>query len=769
MPVVTASDKFLSALRKSGLLTADQIDGHLAALPAGADPTTIARRFIKAGLLTKFQARCLGEGKGHTLIVANKYKILDFLGDGGMGQVYLAEHLLMKRRVALKVPPARKLADPARLARFIREARVLAALDHPNIVRAHDLEQFGKLYMLAMEYVDGPNLSTLVADHGRRPTGQAAHYIAQAAQGLQHAHEAGWVHRDIKPANLLVDPTGVVKVLDLGLAFLLGDEAESLTRKYDENAVLGTADYLAPEQAIDSHDVDIRADIYSLGATFYYLLTGRTMFDCATVTQKLMAHQVTDPPPVADFRPDMPAGLQAVLTKMIAKDRDHRYQTPAEVAQALLPFATDGNLAPPSRAGKSAPPRRTGEQPLASTVHARSRSGATTRKLVSPLGARVRGWLARRDWLTRRDWRPKAIGTWARQLATHPDWRVKAGAGAGVAAVLLLTGLLSAYVFRGHTVAAGAPVGPTLTPAAPKALVAGAGERLVFQAHTGPAESVRILPDGRFVTGGDDKLIRVWDPTGRQVLRQLHGHTETLRGLTLVPGDSRLAVSTARDASIRLWDIDAGIEVRKFVGHVGQVWWADVSPDCRQILSCGADKTVRVWNLQTGKQVRKMVGHTDGVTFALFLPDGRRAVSCGHDKTVRLWDTQAGVELNSYRLPAVAYRMSLTPDGRRAVVGSRAAVHVWDVESGMAMQFETPMEAKAFIEHGRFSPDGRWLLAGGSDGTVHIWDTLTSRELPLIRASKGKVLDVLWAADGRSFVVTCADGTVHVWDWPRGV
>src|SRR5205809_4184244 len=153
MPVASTADKFLTALRTSGLLTAAQIDEQLAGLPAAADLATVIRRFVKAGLLTKFQARCLAEGKHRNLIIANKYKILDYLGDGGMGQVFLAEHLLMKRQVALKVPPAKKLASPGMLERFIREARALAALDHPNIVRAHDIEQFGKMYMLAMEYV----------------------------------------------------------------------------------------------------------------------------------------------------------------------------------------------------------------------------------------------------------------------------------------------------------------------------------------------------------------------------------------------------------------------------------------------------------------------------------------------------------------------------------------------------------------------------------------------------------------------------------------
>ncbi|HEY1378630.1 MAG TPA: serine/threonine-protein kinase [Gemmataceae bacterium] len=742
MAAVYAPDKLLTAIRKSGLLAEDQIDAQLADLPSGTDSAAILRKFIKAGLLTKFQANCLAQGKYRNLIIASKYKVLDYLGDGGMGQVFLAEHLLMKRQVALKVPPAKKLADPGMLARFIREARALAALDHPNIVRAFDLEQFGRLYMLAMEYVDGPSLRDLVAEHGPRQPGQAAHYIAQAAQGLQHAHEAGWVHRDIKPANLLVDPTGVVKVLDLGLAFLLGEDADSPTRKFDENAVLGTADYLAPEQAIDSHQVDIRADIYSLGATLYFLLTGRALFDCSTVAQKLLAHQVKDPPSVGLMRPDVPVGLRKVLAKMLAKDPADRYQTPAETAKALMPFASDADLTPPPRAGKPVGPiRRIGEPSLASTLHTRATTAATRRGVP-------------------------ALGPMFRRLLTHPDWRVKAGAGAAAGVVLVLTGMLSAYVFRGHKVsAAGTPPVPPLAAVAP---AHHAGERLVFQAHSGPAECVRILPDGRFLTGGDDRVMRLWDASGRQVLKQFHGHTETLRGVHLVPTDSRLALSTARDGTIRLWNLEAGTEVRQFLGHVGQVWWADVSPDGRLLLSCGQDKTIRLWDLRTGAEIRRLVGHTEIVTCVAFLPDGRRAVSCSTDRSARLWDTQTGAVLSSITLPAQAYRLTLAADGRRVVLASRSSVQVWDVETAQVIFYETVIDAKSYMEEGRFSPDGHWLLAGGSDGGVRIWDVTTGRDLPIMKVFKGKILEVVWAADGRSFAVSCSDGTIRVWSWPRG-
>jgi eukaryotic-like serine/threonine-protein kinase len=345
--VPTTVDEFLDLVRKSGVADEKRLDAYLATARADLPPeaTKVAGLLVHHGILTNFQAENILAGKWRRFSIG-KYKVLERLGSGGFAQVYLCEHKLMRRRVAVKVLPVAKTKDSSALERFYREARAVAALDHPNIVHAYDIDQDNDLHFLVMEYVDGANLQEIVQRSGPLSVVRAANYIWQAALALQHAHENGLVHRDIKPGNILVDRTGVVKVLDMGLALFFHETDEQLTKKHDDGT-LGTADYLSPEQAMDSHDVDIRTDIYSLGVTFYFLLTGRPPFEGMQVAQKLLAQQMKQPKPVADFRKDVPAGLIAVLDKMMAKKVEERYAVPGETADALAPFVQTG-IAPPT-------------------------------------------------------------------------------------------------------------------------------------------------------------------------------------------------------------------------------------------------------------------------------------------------------------------------------------------------------------------------------------------------------------------------------------
>ena len=340
MPASNHTVTFLDWVEKSGLLPATHLPAY-ADRAAEATPEELAAQMVRDRVLTRFQANLLLKGKYRGFFLTEKYKILDHLGTGGMGQVFLCEHLVLQRFVAVKLLSGKgeKSLPPGAVERFYREARAVAALDHRNIVRVFDVDQVRGVPFMVMEYVDGLDLHRFTDASGPLPIADAAGYTAQAAAGLQHAHEAGLVHRDIKPGNILLDRTGAVKLLDMGLARFLVDvrRNEGVTERYDENSVLGTADFIAPEQAIGAA-VDIRADIYGLGCTLFYLLTGRLVFHSDSLTQKLLWHQLRAPDPVSKVRPDVPPKLSAVVARMMAKKPEERYQTPADVVAALAPW-----------------------------------------------------------------------------------------------------------------------------------------------------------------------------------------------------------------------------------------------------------------------------------------------------------------------------------------------------------------------------------------------------------------------------------------------
>ena len=322
-------------VRRSGLVGDADLAAVLVGLPD--EPRAAADALIRGGLLTHFQAEqlLLGKYKGFAL---GRYKLLERIGVGGMGQVFLCEHQDTRARVAVKVLPPARANHPSALGRFHREARAAAALDHPNVVRTRGLDRDGDLHFLVMDYVPGPNLLDVVKRFGPLPVARAASYARQVADALDYAHRRGIVHRDVKPGNVLIDRRGTARLLDLGLARFVGDRFDDLTKRYDDNVVLGTADYVAPEQVADSHAADARADLYALGGTLYYLLAGHPPFPSGTVSQKLTWHRQQEPTPVREVRSEVPDGLAAVVARLMAKDPRSRYPTAGKAARALAPW-----------------------------------------------------------------------------------------------------------------------------------------------------------------------------------------------------------------------------------------------------------------------------------------------------------------------------------------------------------------------------------------------------------------------------------------------
>jgi serine/threonine-protein kinase len=371
----------IDALRSFRLVSADQHEQLLRRVHGkSGDPRPLAKQLVQRGWLTVYQMNQLLTGNGKTLAVGS-YRVLDRLGQGGLSHVFKARHVEYEFTVALKVIRPEVLTNAEGRHQFLQEIEAMTRLDHPNIVQFCDADQHEQTCFFAMEYVDGIDLAKHVRLSGPASVRDACDYIRQAALGLQHAHERNLVHRDIKPVNLFLTyapvaqaqpaakrggahpakvPTrAVIKILDWGLAKLRCPNASG-TPPLDllSKGLVGTADYLSPEQARNASAVDIRGDIYSLGCTLYYLLTGCPPFPHGTLMQKVLQHQQAEPALLDTYRGDVPPALAVVLQRMLAKTPEERYQTPAALALALLPF-TRGAIAAPSVANALAAPKGT--------------------------------------------------------------------------------------------------------------------------------------------------------------------------------------------------------------------------------------------------------------------------------------------------------------------------------------------------------------------------------------------------------------------------
>ncbi len=356
---ITTSEDFLANLERSKLLSDEQLAQARVLGRRDDDPTTMARDLVRQGLVTRWQAGQLLAGRSSFFL--GKYKLLELLGRGGMGGVFLGEHTTMNRQVAMKIISSQVGRDPASLARFLSEARAIAALDHPNIVQAYSVDNEGDRYYIVMEYVDGRDLQEILESDGPPDFAATADYIRQAAEGLAHGHRRNMIHCDIKPSNLLVNQQSVVKIVDMGLALLTGRGRDSGQGDLDngqDGRVLGTVDYLAPEQALGTADFDHRADIYSLGCTLYFLLTGHPPFPEGTLAQRILKHQTLQPRSILEERPDAPADLVELCQQMMAKNPAQRPQSADEIARALTDWS------PPTPQPQPAAPLKTA-QPLA--------------------------------------------------------------------------------------------------------------------------------------------------------------------------------------------------------------------------------------------------------------------------------------------------------------------------------------------------------------------------------------------------------------------
>jgi serine/threonine protein kinase/WD40 repeat protein len=601
-----------------------------------------------------------------------RYRIVRLLGEGGMGAVYLAEHRLMDRLVALKIIRPQFTAKATSVARFHREVKTAAQLDHPHIVRALDAETAGNLHFLVMEYVHGRSLGALVRRDGPLPIAAACEYIRQAALGLQYAHERNMVHRDIKPDNLMrtehpdTGEPGGVKILDFGLARLMQAQgsstndvpnARSLTQA---DALMGTPEYLSPEQASNATTVDGRADIYALGCTLYHLLAGHPPFTGDTAFDVIYQQVHVPPPSLRKKRPDVPAGLERLVFRMMAKEPGQRYPTPAAVAQALTPYAR----------------------------------------------ARRSPWL-----------QGVLIGL------------------LGVLGVLLGTGLALWRMPPAAPVEPPSPLPPPTPVVSARAVVAPTvpldrwkrTDLLPNQRTRWPAEVVAVwgtpsgLPlsgigrypaysrDGKWLAASSGFDVRIFASDTGQLRATLPGQVVAEVQSLLFSADGQQVFVGTQNGTIYVWDWEAGKLVHTLNGHTSLVFALALAPDGK-LISTDLDRSLRVWNLATGQELAKHQLVGGGFSLAFHLTKPWLAVGYNGAGMVQVLEWPTCKELRQIPLPNHGFtRGVFSPDGRFLLAANEAQTQLWDANN-WELRWEQPGSGAGLLS---FSPDGQTTLAGG--------------------------------------------------------
>ncbi len=643
------------------------------------------------------------------LLDHSRYRVVKLLGAGGMGAVFQAEHKLMKRPVALKIISRHLTQKPGVVDRFRREVEAAARLSHPNIVTAHDAEEAGQTHFLVMEFVEGEDLNKVVSARGPLSVSDACDYIRQAALGLQHASEHNMVHRDIKPSNLMLTPGGQIKILDFGLARFLS-EIESPTPVTEIGSAIGTPDYVAPEQCRDAHSAGISADIYSLGCSLYFLLTGQPPFPGGTAIQKVMSHIESRPKSVAEVRSDVPEELVQIVDRLMAKKPSDRCQTPAEVALALQPFcrSVPGPIDPAARQSVFPTPAL----PIARTPSSRRWLRMTAAAvLIGAIGI--------------------AFGPQVVRIVTNK----------GVIEFISDAPEIEVVVQDSK--------GIVRDPISKRIITLEAGQYNIKVTVKDESGEMRFVTDHFTLMRGRSKVIdarwEVASPTA--------------------PIQFPLLASSSHDGTVKLWDAASHSPLTTLVAHEAVVERVVFAPDGKSFATSSGDFTIKVWDTLT-LDVKFTLENSGGVEPIAFNADGALLASGGADGVVRMWDCNTRkLKVEFPGLKSAVISLAVSPDGRLVIAGTNAGtLTVWN--SGTQRVLLTRRFDAGGVSDIAFSPSGKLFATATGDGVPRIWDSGQLKEVAILEGDKHNagIERLAFSPDGKLLATASEDATCRVWN-----
>ncbi len=743
------------------------------------------------------------------------YEILGELGRGGMGVVYKARHLTLKRIVALKMILAGGHAQSRELARFRIEAEAVARLQHPNIVQIHEVGEVGGRPFCALEFVEGGNLASKLRGKPL-PAREAARLVETLARGMQLAHSRNVVHRDLKPANILLTTDGTPKITDFGLARQMDNDSG----KTHAGELIGTPSYMAPEQASgNAHEAGPAADLYALGAILYDCLACRPPFLGKTVVETLDQVRTQEPVPPSRWQKSVPLDLETICLKCLRKEPENRYASAAELADELVRYQQGEPILarPVGRLERAA--RWARRNPALATALA-------TAVLFLVGGVVVSGWFAikageeataARTAEKKADERAKAEGVAKEEALARmkraDDERARANKAADEAVRLAgkekeareAANRSESQAKEDEQKANRERDRATEQRDRAELLVYAAtlkqaqlmwkddqgkealalldecqgnlrgwehrhlwalynSNQRTFRGHTSQVRSVAWSPDGkRILSGSNDNTLKVWDAETGQELLSLKGHTAFVTSVAWSPDGKRI-VSGSWDNMLKIWDVNKKREISSLKGHTLFVISVAWSPDGKRIVSGSADGTMKVWDAEKGQEVLSLKGHTAQVTSVAWSPVGKRFLSGSEDGTVKIWDADKGLEVPSLKGRSVGVSsVAWSPDGKRFLSGSLdGMLKVWDADNGhevLSLKGHTfPVSSVAW------SPDGKRILSGSWDNTLKVWDADKGQELLSLKGHTGPVVSVAWSPDGKRILSGSLDGTLKVWD-----